>query len=100
MKIDDRTIEHLSELAKLQPGDEERERIKKDLGKILSFVEKMEELDTEGVEPLRHVLDESADPRPDEIRDEVDQQEALKNAPERDSDYIKVPKFVRRDRSE
>ncbi len=97
MKIDDSTIERISELAKLRPGPEERESLKEDLSKILAFVEKLEETDTQGVEPLRHVLDEKGSPRPDEIRDEVEQQEALKNAPQRDSDYIKVPKFVRRD---
>lgn len=96
MKIDEDTIDHISELSKLRPEKNERERFKEDLSKILSFVEKLEELDTEGIEPLRHMLEESSDPRPDEIRDEVDQGEALKNAPDRDSDYIKVPKFVRR----
>lgn len=96
MKIEDGTIEHISELAKLRPEEKEKESLKEDLGRILSFVQKLDELASEGVEPLKHMLDEAAEPRPDEIRDEVGQNEALKNAPQRDSDYIKVPKFVRR----
>ena len=96
MKIDDESIDRLSELAKLRPDANEREALKSDLSRVLSFVEKLDELDCEGVPPLRHVLEEGAAPRPDEVRDEVGQEEALKNAPDRDSDYIKVPKFVRR----
>lgn len=98
MRIDDSTIERISELAKLRPDQEEREGLKKDLTEILAFVEKLEELDTEGVEPLRHMLDEASEPRPDVVKDEVEQEAALKNAPAKDSDYIKVPKFVRRER--
>jgi aspartyl-tRNA(Asn)/glutamyl-tRNA(Gln) amidotransferase subunit C len=96
MKIDDDSIDRLSELAKLRPDDKEREGLKSDLNKVLDFVEKLEELDCEGVPPLKHVLDEGGGARPDEIRDEVDQKDALRNAPDKDSDYIKVPKFVRR----
>ncbi|MFB6258004.1 MAG: Asp-tRNA(Asn)/Glu-tRNA(Gln) amidotransferase subunit GatC [Flavobacteriales bacterium] len=97
MRIDDATIEHIAELAKLRPNEKERSSLREDLNDILLLVEKLKETDIEGVEPLRHLLDESAELRPDEIRDEVEQQEALKNAPQKDSDYIKVPKFVRRE---
>ncbi len=90
-------FDHLSDLAKLRPDEEEKKRLEKDLEELMQFVRKLEEVDTNGVEPLKHVMEEKGRARPDEIRDEVEQQEALKNAPQRDSDYIKVPKFVRKE---
>ncbi len=95
MKIDEERIDQLSGLAKLRPDAEEKEILKRDLDRILGFVEKLEELDCEGITPLKHVLEEKGELRSDEIKDDVEQKDALRNAPARDSDYIKVPKFVR-----
>lgn len=97
MRIDEERIAHIAELAKLRPDQEEREQLKKDLSGILEFIEKLEEVDTEGVEPLKHLTQGSTALRKDEVQNEVEsQEEALKNAPQRDSDYIKVPRFVDR----
>lgn len=92
--IDDATVDKIAELARLEFDDIARSEIKADLNKILEFVDQLNEVDTEGVEPLIYMNEE-----PDQLRDDVvnytiDQKEALKNAPDKDSDYIKVPKVL------
>jgi aspartyl-tRNA(Asn)/glutamyl-tRNA(Gln) amidotransferase subunit C len=95
MEITDRTVDELAHLARLQFEGEEKERIKNDLNRILGFMEKLNELDTEGVEPLIYLSEELNVLRNDEARTTITQQQALKNAPQRDSDYFKVPKVLR-----
>ncbi len=94
MKIDDTLITDLSRLSKLEFKDEEQTQIKEDFTKMLDFVEKLSEVDTEGVEPLIYLTEGYQNPRKDLMVDSTTQQEALKNAPLKDSDYIKVPKFL------
>lgn len=94
MEIADSTVDELAHLARLQFEGEEKERIKQDLNRILGFMEKLNEIDTEGVEPLIHLSEEVNVLRNDEVRSTVTQQQALKNAPQRDSDYFKVPKVL------
>lgn len=95
MEITDKTVDELAHLARLQFEGEEKERIKKDLNRILGFMEKLNELDTEGVEPLIHLSEELNVLRNDEARQTITQQQALKNAPQHDSDYFKVPKVLK-----
>lgn len=95
MEITDKTVDELAHLARLQFEGEEKERIKKDLNRILGFMEKLNELDTEGVEPLVHLSEELNVMRRDEAKRTISQEEALKNAPKRDSDYFKVPKVLK-----
>lgn len=95
MEITDRTVDELAHLARLQFEGEEKERIKNDLNRILGFMEKLNELDTEGVEPLIYLSEELNVLRNDEARTAITQQQALKNAPQRDSDYFKVPKVLK-----
>jgi aspartyl-tRNA(Asn)/glutamyl-tRNA(Gln) amidotransferase subunit C len=94
MEINDEMVSHLAHLARLEFKGQEREEIKKDLNRIISFVEKLNELETEDVEPLIYMTDEYNVMREDELRQDISQQEALKNAPKKDSDYFKVPKVV------
>ena len=96
MAIDNTTVDKIAELAKLQFNDEAKEEIKADLNKMLDFVDKLNELDTDGVDPLIYMLDEEQELRVDEVKGHVSQQEALKNAPNKDSDYIKVPKVIKK----
>lgn len=96
MAIDNNTVDKIAELAKLQFNDEAKEDIKADLNKMLDFVDKLNELDTEGIEPLIYMLDEEQELRADNVTGHVSQQEALKNAPNKDSDYIKVPKVIKK----
>lgn len=96
MSVDNNTVDKIAELAKLQFNDTAKEEIKADLNKMLDFVDKLSELDTENVEPLIYMLDEEQVMREDEVKGQVSQQDALKNAPDKDSDYIKVPKVIKK----
>ncbi|NND95036.1 MAG: Asp-tRNA(Asn)/Glu-tRNA(Gln) amidotransferase subunit GatC [Flavobacteriales bacterium] len=95
MKIDDDLINKLSTLSRLQFKGEDLVHIKEDLSKMLEFVEKLNEVDTEGVEPLIHISDEVNRLRKDEVSSQYSQEEALKNAPSKDSYYFKVPKVIK-----
>ena len=94
MKIDSKTVDKLAELAKLEFDEASKKEIINDLNRIVSFVEKLNELDTSNVEPLVYLTEDTNVMRADEVKQEITQQEALKNAPKRDSDYIKVPKVI------
>lgn len=91
MKITTETIDHLADLAKLKFDDQEKENIKNDMEKILDFVNKIEELDTGDVEPLIHVNTDINVLREDNVVESITQKEALENAPNKDSDYFKIP---------
>jgi aspartyl-tRNA(Asn)/glutamyl-tRNA(Gln) amidotransferase subunit C len=95
MKIDERTVDKLAELSKLEFNDpSSKEAIINDLNRMVAFVDKLAEVDTEGVEPLIYMSDETNVLREDEVKHEITQQDALKNAPKKDSDYFKVPKVI------
>ena len=94
MKIDNSTVDKLADLAKLEFDAESKKEIVKDLSRLLDFVGKLNELDTENVEPLVYMTDETNVLRKDEVVQEITQQDALRNAPKKDSDYIIVPKVL------
>lgn len=94
MKIDLKTVDKLADLAKLEFDEEGKKEIAKDLNRIVEFVEKLSELDTSKVEPLIYLSEDTNVMRDDVVKQEITQQEALKNAPVKDSDYIKVPKVI------
>ena len=96
MEVNNKLIEDLSRLAKLKFDEKSAEKMKADLDKIISFVDKLSEIDTEGVEPLIYLSDEVNVLRTDEIANEVSQENALKNAPQKDSDYFKVPTVLKK----
>ena len=96
MAVDNNTVDKIAELAKLQFSDAAKEEIKTDLNKMLDFVDKLNELNTENVDPLIYMLDEERVLREDEVKGQVLQDEALKNAPDKDSDYFKVPKVIKK----
>ena len=89
MKVDNKLIDDLSRLAKLNFDKQTIEEMKLDFKNILGFVDKLSEIDTEGVEPLIYLSEEINMLRSDEIEEEVTQEQALKNAPNKDSDYLK-----------
>lgn len=95
MEVNDAMIEYLSELACLEFNAEEKAGIKKDLQRMISFVEKLQELDTTGIEPLLHMNEEMNVLREDNVSGSVTQEEALKNAPSSDGKYFKVPKVIK-----
>jgi aspartyl-tRNA(Asn)/glutamyl-tRNA(Gln) amidotransferase subunit C len=96
MKIDNELVDKLSLLAKLEFDGETREELKQNLQKIFDMVERLKEVDVEGVEPLIYMTDEKNVLRHDEVKDTVSKEEALLNAPQRDSDYFKVPKVIKK----
>lgn len=95
MEVNDALIDNLSNLARLQFNAEEKKEIKKDLQRMIHFVEKLKELDTAGVEPLLHMSPEINVLREDKLEGSVSHQQALSNAPETDGTYFKVPKVIR-----
>ena len=96
MKVDTLLVDKIATLAKLRFDDAAKENIIRDLGDILSFVEKLNEVDTTGVEPQIYMIDEVNVFRRDEVKQVITREEALSNAPLHDSDYIKVPKVINR----
>lgn len=94
MNIDSKTVDKLADLAKLEFDDAGKEEIIKDLNRILGFIDKLNELDTSSVEPLIYLTEETNVMREDVVKQEITREEALKNAPKKDSDFIKVPKVI------
>ncbi len=96
-RISKEEILHLAHLARLDLDEAAVDAMQQDMDKILTFVDKLNELDVEGVEPLKYMNDDINVLRKDEVRQEFTQAQALRNAPQKDSDYIKVPKVLKRD---
>lgn len=94
MTIDRNLILKLENLAKLELSETERSKLTSDLNNILSMVEKLQELDTTGVEPLVYVNEEVNRLREDVISNQVSQDAALSNAPDQNGTYFKVPKVL------
>lgn len=93
-KIDIKTVDEIAHLARLEFNDEAKGEILNDMNRMLAFVDKLNELNTNNVEPLIYMTEERSVLREDEVKVTLTQQEALKNAPKKDSDYFKVPKVI------
>ena len=96
IKVDDKLIADLSKLAKLKFDKESAEKMKSELDLMLEFIDTISKIDTNAVEPLVYMSEEVNILRNDEIANEVSQKDALKNAPQKDSDYFKVPTVLRK----
>ena len=96
MEVNNKLIQDIAKLSKLKFDDSAEEKMKSDLKKMLAFVDKLNEIDTEGIDPLIYMSDEINVLRTDEIAHEVSQKNALKNAPQKDSDYFKVPTVLKK----
>jgi aspartyl-tRNA(Asn)/glutamyl-tRNA(Gln) amidotransferase subunit C len=94
MQVNNELIDKIAGLAKLEFSEVEKKDMVKDLDRILEFVEQLNTLDTEGVEPLVHMSEETNIMREDVIKMEITHEEALKNAPKKNSDYFLVPKVL------
>ncbi len=90
--ISDETIEYVGILAKLELSQEEKEQAKKDMGSMLDYIDKLNELDTEGVEPMSHVFPVHNVFREDVVKNGDDRENILKNAPEEKNGAFMVPK--------
>ena len=94
MKLDNKKLQELAHLARLEFSDEELSEIGNDLKKIIEFCDQLKSVDTEGIDPLIYLSDEINVLRDDQIKQGLKKEEALKNAPASDSDYFKVPKVI------
>ncbi len=94
MEVNKQLVDRIATLAKLEFDDSSKENIRKDLERMIAFVDKLNEISTDNVEPLIYVTDEVNVLRADEVNQTITKEEALKNAPMKDSDYIKVPKMI------
>lgn len=94
MKINKDVITKLSALSKLKFNKEEAELISEDLSKMVNFINQLNELETDGIEPLIHMNEEVNNWREDKLGDVLDQEKALANSPVKDSAYFKLPKVL------
>ena len=96
MEVNNKLIQDIAKLSKLKFDSSAEGKMIEDMSKILLFVDKLNEIKTEGVEPLIYMSEEVNVLREDEINSEVSQKDALKNAPQKDSDYFKVPTVLKK----
>lgn len=96
MEVNDALVDKLAGLARLRFSDLEKQAIKGDLQRMIGFVEKLNELDLENVEPMLHVSEEVNVLREDEIMGSVSREEGLKNAPLHDGKFFMVPKVIKK----
>lgn len=94
MKIDLNTVKKISHLARLEFDEKSAEKMQQDMTQILDWVEQLNEVDTTGVEPLTTMSSEVNVLRKDEVGEHLSHERGLQNAPQRDSDYFRVPKVL------
>ncbi len=95
MKIDNATLDRIAELARLEVGDDAtRQQLLGDMQRVIDFVEKLNTIDTKGVEPLIHLSEEQDVLREDVAMEGLSKHDVLMNSPVKDSDYFKVPRVV------
>lgn len=94
MTIDKETVEKVAHLARLELAEDEKEEMIKDMGNILGFMAKLNEIDTSGIEPLVYMTNEINVMREDVVRQEITHEEALQNAPKHDENYFLVAKVI------
>ncbi|CDC37741.1 MAG TPA: Asp-tRNA(Asn)/Glu-tRNA(Gln) amidotransferase subunit GatC [Lachnospiraceae bacterium] len=92
--ISDETIEYVGILAKLELSDEDKENAKKDMASMLDYIDKLGELDTEGIEPMSHIFPVQNVMREDVVTNGDGSDDTLKNAPESNGEAFIVPKTV------
>ena len=93
MKVDKNTLKKFAHLARLEIQEDQEESMLASLSEILTWVEKLNEVNTDGVEPLTNMALEVNMLRDDEVTGHLDRERALKNAPDKNNQYIKVPKI-------
>ena len=93
-KIDEAQVRKVAKLARLDLSDAEVEEFAGQLSAILDYVERMNQLDTEGVEPLAHCLPINNVFREDVVKESLGTEKTLANAPQRDGSFFKVPKIL------
>lgn len=96
MQINDELLSKLATLARIKVDDSKKEKMKEDLSEIISWMEKLREVDTQGIEPLTNMSKEINRWREDKPGETMDRNEALENAPLKDDKFFKVPKVLKK----
>ena len=94
MTIDLKTIKHISKLSRISVDDEKAKKLEGDLNSIFEFIEKLNELKTENIEPLTSIAETTLKFRSDEVKSKNIKNQILKNSPEDNEDFFVVPKVV------
>ena len=94
MSIDLKTITHISKLSRISVDEQKAEKLAGDLNSIFEFIEKLNELNTDNVEPLTSVAETTLKFRSDEVKSENIREQIIKNSPEDNEDFFVVPKVV------
>ena len=94
MSIDLKTIKHISKLSRISVDDKRAEKLAGDLNSIFDFIEKLNELKTDNVEPLTSVAETSLKLRPDQVQSKNIREQIVKNSPQDNEDYFVVPKVI------
>lgn len=96
MEVNHALIDKLSQLARLDIKPTEKEKLRTDLQQMIGFIEKLQELDTTGIEPLMHLTEEINVLRADEVKGSVSIEEALQNAQLKKDRFFMVPKVIKK----
>ena len=94
MPIEIEDVEKIATLAKLEFSSQEKQELAKELEQIVSYVARLNELDTKAVEPTLHITDLKNVLREDKVQDWLDQEQSLANAPQKKQGYFSVPKVI------
>lgn len=94
MSVTKDEVAYIANLARLKLNQDEQERLARDMNQILEYMELLNEVDTTHIKPLEHVSEITASFRTDRVEKPLDHELALKNAPDADSDYFRVPKVI------
>ncbi len=94
MSIDKNKIKHISKLARISVDDNKIDNLTKDLTSIFKFIEKLNELNTDKVEPLSSILNQPLRSRKDEINDGKIREKILENSPQKNEEFFVVPKVI------
>jgi len=94
MSIDLKTIKHISKLSRISVDEKRAEKLAEDLNSIFNFIEKLNKLKTDNVEPLTSVAETTLKLRPDEVKSKNIREQIVKNSPQENEDYFVVPKVI------
>jgi len=94
MKITRKEVEYVAHLARLELTPEEAEQFTGQLGQILEYFDKLKELDTTSIQPTSHAIPMANAFREDQAKESYDQETALKNAPDKQDGFFRVPKII------
>ena len=94
MTIDLKTIKHISKLSRISVDEQKAEKLAGDLNSIFDFIEKLNELNTDNVEPLTSIAETTLKLRSDEVKSANIRDQILKNSPEENEDFFVVPRVV------